>query len=512
MLVRSPVSNIMGLHLQDNKDPKRIIDVGAKNYTVLDGDSIMPYIRENINDAVFCYRLMQVDPIDWSAAKHNARGQAHKALAVFERKDNFGRPLMTSRDFFTPGNEMNLALEKGNNPINMQTIYQEIGQWSWEFADEWNKLGHPCGIVSPALSPGHSEDQEDEPGIIGYEIMKDSWSPYDLIGVHCYWLAVGSPSLTDKDGLAKYYAFRNVDTYRKWWPNHDCWEGEWNTGGWVYDTSLWQPYANECDWYLRELAKRPWVRAATHFIFDSWDQPYQISKAEPVYRRFVSIGHEYIESSSAPQEPPPIIVPPTRPIDPTTIGQDLRVFMGGKEATLNQAQQKYPGLTVKDGADVVVSLLTEVSGVVMCHAVGPADTFVELYPTNDGPGSTNARGSNGFAEVEYTHDSQAQAADAVGPWTAACGGAKISGLGMAWLTNHDHFNIVFMKRQAPVVVPPVIPPALDPHWDDQRAAPEWQMARIVNHEDHRDVNAFKAHLTALGVEDPNDTKRYGWMT
>lgn len=515
MLVRSPTNNIMGLHLQDNKDPQRILAVNAKNYTVLDGESIMPYIRENISDAVFCYRLMQVDPIDWSAQKHNGRGQAQKALAVFNRTDNFGRPLMTSRDFFTPANEMNLALEKGNNTIDMQRIYYDIAQWSYDFADEWRRLGAPCGIVSPALSPGHSEDQEDEPGIIGFEILKDAWNLYDLIGVHCYWEAVGSPSLTDVNGLAKFYAFRNVDTYRRYWPDKDCWEGEWNTGGWVFDPTKWQAYANECDWYLRQLATRPWVRAATHFIFDSWDQPYQISKAEPVYQRFVSIGHEFVESGS---EQPPIIVPPVNPPPvetPMPVNQDLLITIGGKPASFQQAFTKYPGLAIINGDRVVVTTLNEVHQDVMCHAVGPEDMDVSLYPTGDGPGSVNGRTAKGFVEVQFAHESQAQFPEAVGPWTAACGDARVTGLGMAWLTDHDHFNVVFAKR-VPVDVPPVPVPTVHSKADELGVYPVWVNAMLHNEpnptlEMMKDRERFHQYLIDIFVPEPDNLARYGWV-
>lgn len=516
MLVRSRTNEIAGAHLQDNKDPQRILAMNLKNYTVLDGDSIMPYIRENISDAVFCYRLMQVDPVDWSDAKHNGRGQAQKALAVFNRKDSMGRPLMTSRDFFTPGNEMNLSLEKGNNPINMQTIYYEIANWCYDFADEWKRLGAPCGIITPAVSPGHSEDQEDAPGIVGYDIMQHAWEMYDLIGVHCYWEAVGSPSLTDVNGLAKYYAFRNVDTYRKWWPNHDCWMGEWNTGGWVFDPTKWQPYANECDWYLRQLSTRPYVRAATHFIFDSWDQPYQISKAEPVYQRFVNIGHEFVEEGS---NEPPIIVPPVNPpvITPPT-DQMLQVIMDGKVSNLGYARAKYPGLTVRDGNDIMVTGLNEItSGDVTLAASGPSDLPVSLFPTGDGPGSVNGRTANGYVEVVMGHESQAQALDAVGPWTALCDGAIVTGLGMAWLTNHHHFNTVFSKRTNIEIPPiPTEPPTEHSKADELGVYPVWANAMLHNEpsptlEMMKDRERFHKYLIDIGVPEPDNLARYGWV-
>lgn len=435
--MRSRTSEIMGLHLQDNKDFERIIAVNAKTYTILDEQaSIIPAIRARIPDAVFCLRLRQINPVDWSA--HTPEGQANKGVSI-------ARQYMQPQDFVTPANEMNLSLEKGDNPINMQTIYQEIGAWSRRFAEEWRRLGSPCGIVSPALSPGHSEDQEDEPGIIGYEIMQADWALYDLIGVHCYWLAVGSPSLTDVNGLARYYAFRNCDTYRQWWPNHDCWLGEWNTGGWVFDMSKWQPYANECDWYLRRLAERPWVRAATHFIFDSWDQPYQISKAEPVYQRFVSIGHELFGPPGPTPEPPP--EPP-----PIPAGEIARI-----EAKYN--------ITHADSADVVLAELAVRGDPNNIEAYGPSDLKVRVATKDE----QHFHEGMGHAEMAFNQGAKYYPTQGqTGYFYATCGGARVDGLGWPFGVPGDtgaHTNVVprFARRTAPPEPEPEppIPPTLE---------------------------------------------------
>jgi len=515
-MARSRTNEIAGVHLQDNKDPERIVAMGLKNYTTLDGDSISGWIRERIPDAVFCHRLMQVDPIDWSATKHHGRGQAHKAMAIFNRKDGAGRPILTARDFITPGNEMNLPLETGGR----QASYQEIADWSWDFADEWQKLGAPCGIITPGLSPGHSEDQNDwgtpENPVIGFEILKEAWARYDLIGVHCYWSAVGHPSLTEVDGLAKFYAFRNCDTYRAYWPDKDCWIGEWNTGGWVFDSNLWQAYANECDWYLRQLATRPYIRAATHFIFDSWDQPYQISKAEPVYQRFVAIGHEYVADTGAP-EPPPVVTKPPIDVAPPSGPTELVVIMDGNAATLAQAQVKYPGLQVIDSETMVVaSLIEDTSAQIELVATCPSDKSVHAYPTDEGVNGKWAQHGIGVVRLTMANTSQAPRPDAVGPLSVECEGAKVKGIGMAWLTAHHHFDVVFNKRVAHIEPEPAPkPPPMSDQKLELRQYAAWA-DQVIHNEPVptlnmvRDTDRFAAHLTALGVPEPSNIRRYGW--
>src|SRR5262249_25124822 len=136
--------------------------------------------------AVVCLRIYHEGGSaggNWSARDPREVAAQANALA---------RQFLAPTDFVTPANEMNLPVETAGR----QASYEEIREWSARFAEGWDRLGHYSGPVSPALSPGHSEDQNDwgTPAnpIIGYQILQPAWSRYDVIGAHCYWLGLGS--------------------------------------------------------------------------------------------------------------------------------------------------------------------------------------------------------------------------------------------------------------------------------------------------------------------------------
>lgn len=432
-LVRTPESNVAGLHLQVDIQPDRLAEYGLKTWTILhDAVGYVAAIKQAVPDAVVCVRtyLPGDDPNrNWHAL--SPEGEANSA-------DKLARQYLAPTDFWTPANEMNLPGETGGH----QASYEEIRDWSGRFADEWNRLGHYCGIVSPALSPGHSEDQNDwgtpENPVIGYEILKPAWDKYDLIGVHCYWNNEGSPQFWDPE-LRKFYARRNVETYRRYWPDKDCWMGEWNAGGVMYAPSdVQERHAAECAAYVSYLASLGYVRAATYFLDASGDQPYQVKLMPPVRHYFATVGHARSEGVSPLPPPPPDPHPDPRPDQAALV-------------------TKY-NLTVAETPTMAVVLTEAPYAEIELRANAPAGARVVIH-TSDGQ---NRSEGVGYAAVVMVFSSYYDPSKQQGPWVAECEGASVAGLGMKGGTNHEHPNVTFVRREPTPV--PVPPPADDGGW------------------------------------------------
>lgn len=325
-MTRSAVSLIAGVHLQDNTSMDMIRDLNLRTYTILHPSAgLWAGIKAAVPDAVACLRMYEEGSdhaTDWLDL--NPEQEAGKA-AAYVRQYGFGPDCIV-----TFGNEGNLPGETAG----VQATYQQIRDWYSRLADAWNgPLGHPCRLGSMGFSPGHGEDQVDQPGGIGFEVCKPAFDKCDVIIVHEYWAGMEGgridAGLIDESGHwdNHFYAFRDAVTCRKWYPDKPVWVGEWNTGGWIDEPTLHEGYANCCDFFLRHTAAvAPWVEGATHFILDSFTQPYQIARVPVILDRFRAIGHEQDDSPPTPpvDPPPPVVVPPPLPpagglpVDPVT--------------------------------------------------------------------------------------------------------------------------------------------------------------------------------------------------
>lgn len=404
---------IAGLHLQHNISIDRLRDLNLRNYTVLsESADFIPAIRAIIPDARFCLRMRLSD--HW---------RDHSGEQVAREANSLARAVLTSDDCVTPANEQNIEDWDG---VPGRRVYEEIALFSSEFARAWRQLGSPCRIVTPALSPGHSEDQEDWPGVFGYDILRAAWDMYDLIGTHGYWEPVGS---VRDPAQARWNALRDVVTYRRFWPNKNCWHGEFNAPSVENNPDLHTYFAADVLYYLQQLAGLGYVEAATYFIDDSINQPYRLVRIPPLMDLFRRIGREV-------ETPPVVIVPPapapTAPPEPVPTPDDAAI------------RQKYnlEG-KVHETPEIGIRFEDITNGTVELEALGPRDLEVTVR-TLDGQHASVGMGR--AALVMATEAKYFPEAGQHGFYAAECAGARVEGLGMK--PSHEHPRTIFYRRPA----------------------------------------------------------------
>lgn len=416
--MRSPLGQVAGIHLQGGISREIIRQYGLKNWTVLHQQAdIIQTLREEIPDTVVCLRLYDED---WRAV--NAYMQGGRA---WDYANRFLRPT----DMVTPGNEPNI---EWNYVVQSAADYENIRDWCALFIRGYKDacVSHgfvPARTCTPALSPGHSEDQEDFPGVIGYRILKPSWDQYDVIGVHCYWDPPGSGQLYDPN-VSKFYAFRNVVTARRFYPDKPFWLGEYNGGAQaVFNPGMQPQLAADVRYYNgRMAAEYPYVEGATYFLDESWDQPYQARRMPPVFDEFGRMGHEQ-DGAPLPPPPGPGVPPPLPPPPPS-----------------DTLAAKY-GLRIMESPTMGVRLM-EVDEMELRATCPPYD--IVRISTDDG---LNSEQGTGGASVIMGNSSYYRLPNH-GPWTITCEQVTVvgAGYGPSDTGSHVHPNFEFYRKDTPM--------------------------------------------------------------
>ena len=114
---------------------------------------------------------------------------------------------------WTFANEQNLAGEghpmgapHNGSPYFPASVYQDINNWNLAVIGKLRELVPFVRIHWPALSQGHSDDQDDGTGYVGFEICRPSIEACDVLDVHTYF-NVGNPAGgVDSEWYGKRYA------------------------------------------------------------------------------------------------------------------------------------------------------------------------------------------------------------------------------------------------------------------------------------------------------------------
>lgn len=101
---------------------------------------------------------------------------------------------------WTFANEQNLAAEGHPNgapyngtPYPPASLYSDINAWNLKVVNALRQLAPFVRIHWPALSQGHSDDQDDGTGYVGLELCRSSVEACDVMDVHSYF-NVGNPA------------------------------------------------------------------------------------------------------------------------------------------------------------------------------------------------------------------------------------------------------------------------------------------------------------------------------
>lgn len=65
-------------------------------------------------------------------------------------------------------------------------LYEDINTWNLAVVRELRRLIPWCKLHFPAISQGHSDDQNDA-GYVGYEILRPAIEAFDVLDIHTYW-------------------------------------------------------------------------------------------------------------------------------------------------------------------------------------------------------------------------------------------------------------------------------------------------------------------------------------
>lgn len=114
---------------------------------------------------------------------------------------------------WTFANEQNLAAEGHPNgapykgsPYPPASVYSDINTWNLKVINALRQLAPFVRIHWPALSQGHSDDQDDGTGYVGLELCRPSVEACDVMDVHTYF-NVGNPAgAWDSPWYGKRYA------------------------------------------------------------------------------------------------------------------------------------------------------------------------------------------------------------------------------------------------------------------------------------------------------------------
>lgn len=202
---------------------------------------------------------------------------------------------------WTFANEQNLSGEGHPNgapfngtPYPPAQVYTDINNWNLKVIAELRRDAPFVRIHFPALSQGHSDDQNDA-GYVGFELCRASVESCDVLDVHTYW-NVGNP---DGSVDSPYYGKR-YEKLHALFPNKPLFISEY--GGTFPNTP------GAADEYKHWLDTLPdYITGAAAFIWDS-DAP---NAAWRIYNQpaLVSMFKNYTAPSAPPPQPEPSHVP-----------------------------------------------------------------------------------------------------------------------------------------------------------------------------------------------------------
>lgn len=135
-------------------------------------------------------------------------------------------------------------------------VYEDIRDWNFVVIKELRRLIPWARLHFPALSQGHSDDQGDGTGYVGFDILRPAVELCDVLDAHVYWV-VDQP---DKDYRSPWYG-RRYEKLRTLFPRMPIYISE--CGGW----SPAHP--------LAALMIDPWLDALPSYVegtaFFIWD-------------------------------------------------------------------------------------------------------------------------------------------------------------------------------------------------------------------------------------------------
>lgn len=176
------MANKFGMHLANQSpfDLDLLLDLGCSTYFGLsDQIDAMRYIRQRQPGALIVMRVYREHSLDIPP-----RQLARETLtALWDEAHATGHAEPVTWQV-TPANELNINDEGGSSD---RAGYQRINDWHLEYAGEMRRLEPRVILHFSALSPGHSEDQDDNTGFVGLDLCREAITAYPWFDDHAYW-------------------------------------------------------------------------------------------------------------------------------------------------------------------------------------------------------------------------------------------------------------------------------------------------------------------------------------